>query len=261
MTTEYITHKRLDDSIKKITHVKVDGMIYPIQDIIELIEKNKQNIMVKDNVGRKHTVWVKTKSGKKFLTTNPDGTKINLIDTLPSFQIYQSNTDSNTNHKPVKRTIVIGSVFAVIAIILISMYLIQDTTMISQDAQNEILAIKMVKSAIDTYDLDGTLSFIEFDGMNEFHNNDSQLYVFVIEKESHVIRAHGVNPLLIGTSSMDSIDPDGINIGKLIDDNVTSDGVWVEYKFLNPETEQIEPKTSWIILHDGYIFGAGIYHQ
>lgn len=259
MATEYITHKKLDNSNEKtVTHVKLDGIIYPVNDIIGLIEKNKQRIMVKDNVGGKHTVWVKIKSGKKFLTTNPDGTKINLIDTLPSFQIYQSKIDSKTNHTHLKRTVVIGSILVVTAIILTSMYLIQDTPVLSQDVQNEIQAMKMVELAIDTYDLEGVSSFIEFDEINKFHNDS--LYVFVIEKESHIIRAHGSNPLLIGTSSMDLIDPSEINIGKLLDDNVTFEGVWVEYQFFNPETDQIERKTSWIVLYDGYIFGVGVYH-
>ena len=38
-----------------------------------------------------------------------------------------------------------------------------------------------------------------------------------------------------------------------------SDGAWVEYVFHNPRTASDEPKTSYLVLHDGYIFGSGYY--
>ena len=39
-----------------------------------------------------------------------------------------------------------------------------------------------------------------------------------------------------------------------------SDGHWVYYNFINPETGNEEPKTSWFKLHDGLIFGSGFYN-
>jgi signal transduction histidine kinase len=42
-------------------------------------------------------------------------------------------------------------------------------------------------------------------------------------------------------------------------DQATEDGVWVDYKWFDPVTRDVMPKTSWVVLHDGYIFGAGVY--
>ena len=30
---------------------------------------------------------------------------------------------------------------------------------------------------------------------------------------------------------------------------------------LDPQSGQVLPKSSWIVRHDGYIFGAGIYKE
>ena len=40
---------------------------------------------------------------------------------------------------------------------------------------------------------------------------------------------------------------------------VTTEGIWVQYPLENPVSNKVEPKTSWIKLHDGYLFGVGIY--
>ena len=41
----------------------------------------------------------------------------------------------------------------------------------------------------------------------------------------------------------------------------TNSGIWTDYIFFNPATGQEELKRSWLVLHDGYIFGAGFYYS
>lgn len=82
---KYLTCKTWDNASSQIvTHVGVDKTKYPIKDVIEWIESNIHQIVV--NVGGHETsVRVATSSaGNKFLTTNPDGSKCNNIDSLPT---------------------------------------------------------------------------------------------------------------------------------------------------------------------------------
>jgi len=39
----------------------------------------------------------------------------------------------------------------------------------------------------------------------------------------------------------------------------TPEGAWVDYFRVNPQSGKDEPKSSWVVLHDGYIFGCGVY--
>ncbi len=70
--------------------------------------------------------------------------------------------------------------------------------------------------------------------------------------------AHAVDPSLMGRH-FTSFVADGKPFGGEMEDNTSPDGVWVDYKWKNPETGEIEQKSSWTVLHDGYVFGVGIY--
>ena len=37
------------------------------------------------------------------------------------------------------------------------------------------------------------------------------------------------------------------------------EGIWAEYTFNNPATNMEEAKISWIVSHNGYLFGSGYY--
>ncbi len=156
-----------------------------------------------------------------------------------------------------KNYVKIGIAIAVVTIVSSAVFLMSDTQGLGFRAVKEILTINMVQHAIADYDSNGKMAFTDFDQDSQYRNGEE--YVFVIEKETFVIVAHGANLEYIGTLSSDLIDSDGVNIGELIDKNATPDGAWVHYKFLDPQTGKVEPKSSWIVLHDGYIFGVGIY--
>ena len=36
-------------------------------------------------------------------------------------------------------------------------------------------------------------------------------------------------------------------------------GAWTSYIFLNPDTDTMQDKRTWLYLHDGYVFAAGYY--
>lgn len=87
---------------------------------------------------------------------------------------------------------------------------------------------------------------------------DHDLYVFVFGPERKIV-AHGGDPELVGTPAAELEDVDGVPFGELFMDEAKKDGVWIDYKWRDPATGEVLPKRSWVVLHDGYVFGAGIY--
>ena len=72
--------------------------------------------------------------------------------------------------------------------------------------------------------------------------------------------ANALHPDLVGTDVFGLKDVDGTPFGRNIVEQATVHGAWVDYKYENPMTGQVEPKSSWVVLHDGYVFGCGIYN-
>lgn len=87
---------------------------------------------------------------------------------------------------------------------------------------------------------------------------DHDLYIFVFGPERTIV-AHGGDPELVGTPAAELEDVDGVPFGDLFMDEATEEGVWVDYKWRDPATGEVLSKSSWVVLHDGHVFGAGIY--
>ena len=41
--------------------------------------------------------------------------------------------------------------------------------------------------------------------------------------------------------------------------SATEEGLWVEYVFHNPNTDEEQTKRSWVVRHDGVLIGSGWY--
>lgn len=118
----------------------------------------------------------------------------------------------------------------------------------------------MVARAIAHYDAVGTeaaLATFNDDPAPEFADGD--LYVFVFGPDGAIV-AHGVDPSALGRKLEDLEDADGKRFGEEMLATASMDGTWVDYKWTNPVSGEIEPKSSWIVLHDGHLFGVGIYN-
>jgi len=46
----------------------------------------------------------------------------------------------------------------------------------------------------------------------------------------------------------------------MIHDSATKKGAWIEYLWEDPVNKEVLSKSAWVVEHDGYIFGSGIYH-
>ena len=90
---------------------------------------------------------------------------------------------------------------------------------------------------------------------------DRDLYVVVYDMKGKVL-AHGANEKMIGKDLIDLRDNDGKYFVKERVDMMSkapdAKG-WQDYKFMNPVTRQIEPKSMYLQRHEDLIVGTGIY--
>ncbi len=115
----------------------------------------------------------------------------------------------------------------------------------------------LLNEAVAFYETNGEdKTFAEIDKRNgKFVRGE--LYIFVYDSDG-VIVAHGADSSLIGTSKMNEPDENGKFYAREVM-QVGKSGGSVDYVWLNPATGTIQPKTSYIILVDGYRFGCGVY--
>ncbi len=114
--------------------------------------------------------------------------------------------------------------------------------------------------------LNEAIAFYETNGKEETFteiNNPNgkfvrgELYIFVYDSDG-IIAAHGADASRIGTATMNEPDENGKFYSREIM-QVGKSGGSVDYVWLNPVTGTIQPKTSYIMLVDGFRFGCGVY--
>ena len=90
---------------------------------------------------------------------------------------------------------------------------------------------------------------------------DRDLYVVVYDMKGKVL-AHGANDKMIGKDVMDLRDNDGKYFVKerveMMSKGPDAKG-WQDYKFMNPVSRQIEPKSMYLRRYEDLIVGCGIY--
>ena len=87
---------------------------------------------------------------------------------------------------------------------------------------------------------------------------DRENYIFIVDEDG-LVAAH-VNPDLLGGDLRSDlgVDADGYRFGDLML-GATEEGQWVDYVYLNPASGYREVKHSWVVRHDGLVFGSGWY--
>ncbi|MBV8249129.1 MAG: cache domain-containing protein [Comamonas sp.] len=94
------------------------------------------------------------------------------------------------------------------------------------------------------------------DPQQPYHDRD--MYVFALSAQGEYL-AFGGNPAKVGARVQDV---PGIQGERLIADIVaqaeTCPG-WVEYDYLNPSTQQVQTKMSYVCKHEGLYWGCGVY--
>ncbi len=117
-------------------------------------------------------------------------------------------------------------------------------------------AQELVRRAIDLYDTMGLRAFFVISWDRSYIHKD--LYVFVIDRIGSVA-ANGLDPRLVGMNALNARDPDGVRYVREMLQRATPDGVWIDYISFDPFAGKPAPKSSWVVRHDGFLFGCGIY--
>jgi signal transduction histidine kinase len=122
-------------------------------------------------------------------------------------------------------------------------------------------AVAMVKRAVAYYKAakDKEKALAEFSNQQGTFR-DRDLYVMAYDKKGNCM-AHGANAKLIGRNLIELKDADGIFIVKgLVDTGFAANGRgWVDYRWPNPVTKVVEPKTTYVELADDVVIGVGVY--
>ncbi len=116
--------------------------------------------------------------------------------------------------------------------------------------------VDFVLQALDRYDREGREAAVAY--YNSLESAVGEWYLFIFDEDDKLI-AHQ-DPKLIGQDLKGNfgVDQAGYRFGQAML-AATGDGLWVDYLFLNPETGNQEFKHSWVIRHDGLLFGSGWY--
>ena len=113
----------------------------------------------------------------------------------------------------------------------------------------------LVQEAIDFYDAEGRVATLE--QYNSSASADREWYVFIVDSEGQFV-AHPTRPDLVGQRLQDvGTDVNGFDFGAAF--LAVADSGWVSYVFGNPATGQNEQKHTWLVRHDGLLFGSGWY--
>ncbi len=90
---------------------------------------------------------------------------------------------------------------------------------------------------------------------------DRDLYITVYDLKGTCL-AHGMNGAMIGKNLIDLKDPDGVPFVKERMELAKTKGkFWQDYKFTNPLTKKVEPKSMYCEKVDDIIIACGIYKK
>ena len=115
-----------------------------------------------------------------------------------------------------------------------------------------------VQAAIDSYEADGLDETVDY--YNSMDSTTGQWYMFIAD-ENGTLLAHGANQDLVGVPLSEVKGANGYPSGRIAADDADEDGEWSEYVFFNPDTGRSQIKHSWLVTHDGLIFGSGWYED
>ena len=88
---------------------------------------------------------------------------------------------------------------------------------------------------------------------------DRDLYLIVIDKDGTRV-VHGQNPKLVGKMYFDSVDVNGKEYGKDVQQIAAGPGRgWISFAFKDPITGKVLPKENYVERAGDYTYLAGVY--
>jgi signal transduction histidine kinase len=132
----------------------------------------------------------------------------------------------------------------------------------SEDAATAKEAEAMVKKGVAFIKANGKdKGFAEITRRDSKDFHDRDLYLAVHKLDGTCV-AHGTNEKMVGKNFMEMKDIDGKEyIKERVDFAKTKSSFWTDYKFNNPVSKKIEPKTAYCERHDDFVVCGGIYKK
>jgi cytochrome c len=88
-----------------------------------------------------------------------------------------------------------------------------------------------------------------------------ELYVFCYDHDG-VNKAHGGNPSFVGKNLLHIKDPDGKEPNaEIVKVGFEQGKGWVDFKWPNPATKKIQPKSAYVIHTNDVVCGVGYYKE
>ncbi len=119
-------------------------------------------------------------------------------------------------------------------------------------------AVAMVQKTIATMKKNGVEATIAEINKRDGAYKDRDLYITVYDMTGKNL-AH-INPRMVGKDMIELKDADGkYFIKERLEIAKTKGSGWQDYKFPNPESKQIEPKSMYLEKYENVIVACGIY--
>ena len=120
-------------------------------------------------------------------------------------------------------------------------------------------AVALVKKVIATIKTEGKDKVYAAINNKDPRFIDRDLYVFAYDMDANC-PAHGSNPKMVGRNTIDTQDTDGkYYIKERMELGKAKPSFWQDYKFPNPVTKMIEPKSAYCEKADANLICVGIY--
>ena len=120
----------------------------------------------------------------------------------------------------------------------------------------------MVARAIALFDEKGEAAFAVFNEGKASGFVEGEVYIVVqsVGPDATVL-SHAANGKLIGTPLTQIVDENGKAFAVDMSQNATTDGGWFDYVWPNPAADKVQRKQAWAVLHENFVFLAGIYAE
>ena len=116
----------------------------------------------------------------------------------------------------------------------------------------------LVRDAISKYESEGLGDTVAY--YNTKESVDGQWYVFIGDQDN-VILSHAASPDMVNRHASAAVGPNAYPAGEAVAAVADEDGAWFDYTYTNPTTGAVETKHSWVVRHDGLVFGSGWYER
>ncbi len=127
------------------------------------------------------------------------------------------------------------------------------------DAGTPDEAVAMVKKTIAYLKANGIDKTVAEVNRPKGQFTDRDMYVTIVDLSGKSL-AHGANPKMVGKDLSEMRDADGNYITRQRNEVLKAheDG-WIKYRWLNPVTQKIEPKSLYFAKVDAYVISCGVY--